>query len=76
MTAPKPRRSLIPEGTKDYMRYSGIGLTMAGCVAVCTLLGRWLDGSTGWRVPVCTIAGALIGVAGAMLYLFRTTRKP
>lgn len=58
------------------MKYSGIGLTMAGCVTIFTLLGRWLDGSVLWKVPVFTIAGALFGLAGAMLYLFRATRKP
>lgn len=76
MSAEKPRRSLIPSGTKDYMRYSGIGLTMAACVAVFTFLGRWLDGLVQWKVPVLTLVGALVGVVGAMLYLFRATRKP
>jgi hypothetical protein len=76
MSAEKPRRSLIPSGTKDYMRYSGIGLTMAACVAVFTFLGRWLDDLVQWKVPVFTLVGALVGVVGAMLYLFRATRKP
>lgn len=76
MSTDKPRRSLLPSGAKDYMRYSGIGLTMAGCVAAFTLLGRWLDGLVRWKVPVFTLVGALVGVAGAMLYLFRATRKP
>ena len=69
-----PRRPLIPAGARDYMRYSGIGLTMAGCVAAFTLLGHWVDGFTGWRIPAFTLVGALVGIAGAML--FRTTRKP
>ncbi|MGV3636092.1 MAG: AtpZ/AtpI family protein [Flavobacteriales bacterium] len=76
MTGKQPKRFLLPAGTRDYMRYSGIGLTMAGCVAVFTLLGRWLDGLVSWKVPVLTLVGALLGVAGAMLYLFRATRKP
>ncbi len=49
---------------------------MAGCVAAFTLLGHWVDGFTGWRIPAFTLVGALVGIAGAMLYLFRTTRKP
>ena len=76
MSTDRPRRSLVPSGTKDYMRYSGIGLTMAACVAVFTFLGRWLDGLVQRKVPVLTLVGALVGVVGAMLYLFRATRKP
>ncbi|HRF79419.1 MAG TPA: AtpZ/AtpI family protein [Flavobacteriales bacterium] len=74
--ASKGSPSRIPAGAKDYLRLSGIGLTMALYVAAFTLLGHWLDGFTGWKVPVLTILGALGGVAGAMLHLFKATRKP
>lgn len=71
-----PRRPLIPPGARDYMRYSGIGLTMAGLVAAFTFLGHWIDGLTGWRFPLFTLLGAITGVSGAMHHLFRATRKP
>lgn len=77
MAAPEPggeHPTKVPKGAREYLRYTGLGLTMAGTVGAFTWLGHWLDGFTGWRVPVLTIAGALFGVAGAMVYLFRATK--
>lgn len=72
---PDPKPSPRSSATKDYLRYSGIGVVMALYVTAFTLLGHWLDGALGWKVPVCTIAGALAGVLGAILHLFRATRR-
>lgn len=58
-----------------YLRFMGIGLTMAGIVAAFTFLGKWLDGMVGWRLPVLTILLALLGVGGAMMHLFRETGR-
>lgn len=69
------RPTRVPPAVREYLRYSGIGLTMAVYVVAFTLLGRWVDGLLGWRVPVCTIVGVLLGLAGAMMHLFKATRK-
>lgn len=75
MARPDPDRpGRVPPGARDYLRFTGIGLTMAGTVGAFTWLGHWLDGHTGWRFPALTIAGALIGLTGAMWHLFRATR--
>lgn len=58
-----------------YLRFMGLGLTMAGIIIVFTLLGRWLDGLLGWRVPLLTILLAMAGVTGAMLHLFKETGR-
>lgn len=58
----------------SYLRYTALGFTMVGVVMVFTFVGRWLDGVVGWGFPVLTIAGALFGIVGAMLQLFRATR--
>jgi hypothetical protein len=74
MSTPPPRKPLR-DAYGDYLRYMGLGLTMAAIVLVFTLLGWWLDGHTGWRFPAFTIAGALFGITGAMLHLFKETGR-
>lgn len=68
--APKARK-----GYENYLRYSGLGLQMAFTILAGTLGGRWLDGRTGWRIPVFTLVGALAGIAAAMVLLFKETRQ-
>jgi len=67
----KPRRPAYG----DYMRFMGMGLTMAGIVVALTLSGWWLDKRLAWRFPVCTLGGALLGITGAMLHLFKETGR-
>ena len=74
MSAPKP-----PSSARDryvgYLRYTGMGFTMMGIILVFTFLGRWLDGVVAWNFPVFTLVLALVGVTGAMIYLFKETGK-
>lgn len=58
----------------DYLRLMGVGITMFVIVLVFTGLGWWLDGLVGWRLPALTVLFALLGIAGAMLHLFKETR--
>jgi hypothetical protein len=37
--------------------------------------GRWLDGRIGWEFPALTLLGALLGITGAMLFLFKETGR-
>ncbi|MBX2978534.1 MAG: AtpZ/AtpI family protein [Flavobacteriales bacterium] len=65
-------------GTSDaseYLRYTGLGLTMVGIILVSTYLGWWLDGLLNWKLPLLTIVFALLGIAGAMLHLFKETGR-
>lgn len=64
-------------GMDNYLRYTGLGFTMIGIVLVPTLLGWWMDGRIGWKYPILTVVFSLMGIAGAMVYLFKeTARKP
>jgi hypothetical protein len=77
MNRPADKRKIdeARKGYQNYLRYSGLGLQMAGAVLVSVLLGRWLDGVIGWKFPLLTMAGALGGVAGAMIFLFKETGR-
>lgn len=63
------------QGYEGYLRYLHLGLVMAGIILGFTLLGQWLDGKVDWKMPVFTIVLSLLGVAGAMLYLFKETGR-
>jgi len=68
-------RKEMRQGYQGYLRYMGLGLTMAGVILGFTFLGWWLDGLFNLRIPVLTIVLALAGVAGAMVYLFKETSR-
>ena len=72
---PGPPERPATKAYGEYLRFMGLGLTMAGIVLGSTFLGWWLDRSINWRLPVLTIVLALLGVVGAMLYLFKETGK-
>ena len=69
------RRKEVLKGTSDYLRYTGLGITMAGIILGSCLLGWWLDGLIGWNFPVLTLAFSLIGIVGAMVHLFKETGR-
>ena len=58
-----------------YLRYTGLGLTMVGIILAFTYAGWWVDHWLAWRFPLFTILLALLGVTGAMVYLFKETGK-
>lgn len=67
-------RKRAASGYNDYLRYSGLGLQMAAIIGLCIWGGWWLDGMLAWKVPVATILGALVGLVGSMVLLFKETR--
>ncbi len=77
MADPDPKDELqkARKGYNSYLRYSGMGLQMAGVILAGVLGGRWLDGRIGWEFPALTLLGALLGIAGAMLFLFKETGR-
>lgn len=63
------------KGYDNYLRYSGLGLQMAGVILVCVLGGCWLDGWLAWEFPLFTLLGSLLGITGAMVFLFKETGR-
>jgi ATP synthase protein I len=53
-----------------WVRYSGVGLEMAGATAGLALIGYWIDGRFGTR-PWGTLVGVVIGLVGGLYNLVR-----
>ncbi len=68
-----PRK--VQRDYNGYLRYTGLGLTMALVIGLFTFAGWWLDGQLHWKYPVLTIVLSLLGIAGAMVYLFKETKS-
>lgn len=63
------------KGVNAYLRYSALGLQMAGIILVAIWAGRWLDGRIATGFPAFTLAFALLGITGAMVFLFKETKR-
>ncbi|MBK8947539.1 MAG: AtpZ/AtpI family protein [Flavobacteriales bacterium] len=75
-TAPRQRRSdEARKGVNAYLRYSALGLQMAGIILLAIWAGRWLDGRVDAGFPAFTLVFALLGITGAMVFLFKETRR-
>jgi F0F1-type ATP synthase assembly protein I len=48
-----------------WVRYSGVGLELAGATAVLAMLGYWIDGKFGTG-PWGILAGVFIGIVGGL----------
>ena len=53
-----------------WVRYSGVGLELAGAVAGLALLGYWIDGRYG-TAPWGMLVGVVIGIVGGLYNLVR-----
>jgi len=53
-----------------WIRYSGIGLELAGATAGLALLGYWIDTRYGTR-PWGLVGGLIIGIVGGIYNLIR-----
>ena len=51
--------------------FLGIGATIAGCLALGLLGGRWLDGKFGTS-PWFFLGGAVFGLSAGFLHLYAT----
>jgi hypothetical protein len=69
------QKEKVQRGANSYLRYTGLGFTMIGVILAFTFGGRWLDQQLEWRYPVFTVVGAMLGIVGAMVYLFRETGR-
>ena len=69
------RRKGAGKDASDYLRYTGLGISMVGIILVSCALGWWLDGVLQWKFPVFTLVLSLLGIASAMLHLFKETGR-
>jgi F0F1-type ATP synthase assembly protein I len=53
-----------------WVRYSGVGLELAGAIGGFALVGYWIDGHYGTR-PWGILGGVVIGMVGGMYNLVR-----
>jgi F0F1-type ATP synthase assembly protein I len=53
-----------------WIRYSGVGLELAGATAGLALVGYWFDGHFGTR-PWGTLTGVVIGLVGGLYNLVK-----
>jgi F0F1-type ATP synthase assembly protein I len=53
-----------------WVRFSGVGMELAGATAVLALIGYWVDGHYGTR-PWGIVAGVIIGLVGGLYNLIR-----
>ena len=53
-----------------WVRYSGVGLELAGETAGLALVGYWIDGRFGTR-PWGTLIGVVIGIVGGLYNLIK-----
>jgi F0F1-type ATP synthase assembly protein I len=50
------------------VRYSGVGLELAGATALLALVGHWVDGHYGTQ-PWGIVAGVIVGLVGGLYHL-------
>jgi F0F1-type ATP synthase assembly protein I len=60
---------------KTYVKYSGLAFQILAVIAIGIWLGYWLDGLTGWRIPIFTLLGAVLSLAAVIIYLIRQTNS-
>jgi F0F1-type ATP synthase assembly protein I len=53
-----------------WVRYSGVGVELAGAVAVFALVGYWIDGHYGSR-PWGMLVGLVLGLTGGLYNLVK-----
>lgn len=58
------------EGTRNWLKYSGMAFQIGGVIVIFVLLGQWLDGYFGTD-PYLTLVFSLVGVIGGMYSALR-----
>ena len=53
-----------------WVRYSGVGLELAGATAGLALLGYWIDGKYG-TTPWALLGGVALGIVGGLYNLIK-----
>ncbi|HRH39361.1 MAG TPA: AtpZ/AtpI family protein [Flavobacteriales bacterium] len=59
----------------SYARYGALGVQMVVAMALFILGGRWLDKTLHTSTPWFTVIGAILGIVGALWFLFKETKR-
>jgi F0F1-type ATP synthase assembly protein I len=59
---------------KSYARFGALGVQMVATVTLFILLGRWVD-KVVHSGPWFSVCGALLGIVGALWFLFKEARR-
>ncbi len=65
----------VKQGMNAYARFGTLGIQMVAFLVIGIFGGRWLDRTVVLKFPLFTLLGTLIGVVGAMWFLFQETKK-
>lgn len=60
--------------SRQSLRFAGLGLEIAGLMAVCSLIGWRLDQHYHHRIPYLMIIGLVAAFVGRMYLLFKETK--
>ena len=74
MTPPSDPSGAAPKPLPGATAFLGMGLSVAGCVAVGVFLGIWLD-SLVHSSPVFLVAGLVLGLAAAVATVVSQVRR-
>ena len=74
MTPPSDPSGSAPKPLPGATAFLGMGLSVAGCVAVGVFLGIWLD-SLVHSSPVFLVAGLVLGLAAAVATVVSQVRR-
>ena len=64
----------MAERFPGWVRYSGVGLELAGATAGLALVGYWIDGKYG-TAPWGILAGVIIGIVGGLYNMVKESLK-
>ena len=64
----------MAERFPGWVRYSGVGLELAGATAGLAFLGYWIDGKYG-TAPWGILSGVLIGIVGGLYNMVKESLK-
>jgi hypothetical protein len=63
------------DAASSYGRYGALGIQMVVVIVAFLFGGHWIDGKLQLKTPWFTLLGVFLGIAGALWFLFRETRK-
>jgi hypothetical protein len=52
-----------------------MAMQFAAAILVAVLLGQWVDGKLGWKIPAGTLAFPILVVVGMLVQVVRDTNK-
>jgi hypothetical protein len=58
----------------EYGKFASLGFQMAAVIGIMTWLGQKADTYLSMKTPLITLAGAILGIAVAMYWLFKSIK--